>query len=470
MTDRHGPRDGLPGLEGQTTDDITAGWSDADWESWFADTVEPSPRWQTLIESYDSGVGFGRDARDVYPEREFALDAGTGTVDPDLLAGVRDLETLSRNPDRPPGSASESGVPAVEPGSEAVQTPGSDDAATSLASDFSRLSTQSKQRFFNGWYRIQEDTPAAAQPVPEDVPPPVDSIVPELTPGAGLGRNWRLWAIPLVIAGFIVGWAWVGGFGSEDEARDALQTEPTVTTQGPEEDPAPDDTGSEPTSALPAGSLPDETRASGPGVMTAVATGDDPARVSAALSEVRVSLGASCRGGTILVSSGSDSEGPSGHFYPDGSGGFVWDDNTRRDVEDGVQLEDADEVRDVTLADGALSFEWTRTNFDGSTWTVPISVPAPEGAEDWWAELPAAGPAPYSAEYQVEEADGSLVVTGTTDAPDGTVFEVSLPNGDRFPVEVVDGLFDVTVPGGTGSGGSAAQVFYGGHVLGCSTG
>jgi hypothetical protein len=148
----------------------------------------------------------------------------------------------------------------------------------------------------------------------------------------------------------------------------------------------------------------------------------------------------------------------------------VWDDNTRRDVEDGVQLEDADEVRDVTLADGALSFEWTRTNFDGSTWTVPISVPAPEGAEDWWAELPAAGPAPYSAEYQVEETDGSLVVTGTTDAPDGTVFEVSLPNGDRFPVEVVDGLFDVTVPGGTGSGGAAAQVFYGGHVLGCSTG
>lgn len=448
MTDRHGPQD-LPGLEGQSTEEITAGWSDQAWESWFRETVEPSDRWRTLLESYNIDEGFGDD--NDAAEARFARNDDSGEPDPDLLAGIKSLDALIDD-----GFMGFISWTRVAQGWDAShERAATEGDVSSLAAEFARLSTESRQRFFEGWYRVHEDA------VPAD-PAPADSIVDELTPGAGLGRNWRLWAIPVVIGGIIVLWIWAGGSGSEDEAREALQGEPTVTTAA-ESDP-------EPTTTLPAGTLPEERRVSGRGVVTEAYTADDRPRIETALSEVRVTLGASCQGGTILISSGSLSEGPSGHFYPDGFGGFVWDDNTRHDSEDGVQLVDADEVSGVTLADGTLSFEWTRTNFDGSTWTVPISLPAPEGAEDWWAELGAAGPAPYTAEYQAEEQDGSLVVTGTTDAPDGTVFEVVAASGDRFPVEVVDGVFQVTVPGATGSGGSSVQVFDGAHVLGCSTG
>jgi len=249
MTDRHGPRDELPGLEGQTTDDITAGWSDADWASWFADTVEPSDRWQTLLDSsYDR------------PDDDYdSPDDDSREPDPDLLAGVGDLAALINvaRAGPPPPLGILSWTRPTQGWEDSDERAATEGEVSSLASEFSRLSTESKQRFFNAWYRVHEGMQSGAQPVPEDErPPPVDSIVPELTPGGHLGRNWRLWAIPVVIAGFIF-WAWVGGFGSEDEARDALQTEPTLTTQGPEEESASEDPEPSPPTATLGSALQD---------------------------------------------------------------------------------------------------------------------------------------------------------------------------------------------------------------------
>ncbi|HUG75569.1 MAG TPA: hypothetical protein VMM81_07870, partial [Acidimicrobiia bacterium] len=217
MTDRTGPRDELPGLEGQATDHITAGWSDADWESWFANVVESNSRWRILVESFDLETGIPRTSE------WWATDLVTGARDPDLLRVMEGLEANTINTGSPESSN------AASIGS------GSADVGKLLADEFSRLSTESKQAFFDGWSRVRSSEGTLFDPDYER-PPPDDSIVPELTPGAGLGRNWRLWAIPLVFAGFIVGWAWLGGSGSEDEARDALQTEPPLTTQGPGEE------------------------------------------------------------------------------------------------------------------------------------------------------------------------------------------------------------------------------------------
>jgi hypothetical protein len=202
--------------------------------------------------------------------------------------------------------------------------------------------------------------------------------------------------------------------------------------------------------------------------------GDAPLSAEEAVEEVTIVLNPSPDGGTINLFSPRDSNGPSGVLRPDGNGG-EWDDNVQRDTRSGVTREDSDEVSEVSLRDGVLSFLWTRINLDGTGWEVRVSFPVPASWAAWWEWLPASGDSAAAPGYCVEvtttvEGDDLVVSGTTTGAPQGTVLEVFLLGTDRREVVEVgeDGKFNVTFPDAgvdESSSGTSVQVVRGSHVV-----
>jgi len=177
----------LPGLEGRPTRELVEGWTDDDWAAWFREEVIGTPSWETLASTFDPQYGFGED---LLPEKEFARDIRTGDVDEGLRLVAVKIGLAARD-SHPEDALMPPYTPPSELGAEITTDP-----TESFDFFFSRLSTEVKLRFFEGWYRVQEDVstddPAAAAPAPEEAtttePHPIagsyigdeDSIVPEL--------------------------------------------------------------------------------------------------------------------------------------------------------------------------------------------------------------------------------------------------------------------------------------------------
>ena len=205
MADPATQRGASPEQDDASGADRTRSWAAADWESWFQQTVIPSDRWKAL--RHAQGLGLGGDSADAAAADGFARDPRTGEPDPGLRAGLDALSRLAYR-DHRDGD---------------LLIPAGDTAAA----DFARLSAPARQQFMAGWERVHAVPGEDAGPDEE-----TDSIVPELSPlitGVDGPRTlpWRRWAIPIVIGGFIAGWAWLGGAGTEDDARRALTGSPT---------------------------------------------------------------------------------------------------------------------------------------------------------------------------------------------------------------------------------------------------
>ncbi len=253
-----------------------------------------------------------------------------------------------------------------------------------------------------------------------------------------------------VIIGIIVAAALAGGLfflvgGGDDTTDEASPADPTASEPS---EPAADDGAEAPLEM--AHMIPMEQSVVADGVLgelTVLAAGSgsgvDESRVQAAASQMRVQTAGSNRGGKILIGGGGpDAEGPSGEFFPDGQGGASFEDAKKRDIDigSGEEFEDSDEISDIEVADGFITFTWVRTNFDGSAWQVPMSLPLPEGGDAWFTALPATGPADCTASVSGVLEGDSLQVRGDTDAEPGTVLEIFLnggtAEGSRRKVEV----------------------------------
>ncbi len=182
------------------------------------------------------------------------------------------------------------------------------------------------------------------------------------------------------------------------------------------------------------------------GFLGSVATDVDQARVEGGLQGIRVWLRPSTTGGEITISGGPDGEGPSGGISPDGSGGYVWEDNAKNqyDSEINDSVKDGDVVTNIRIEGTTMSFTWERTNFDGTTWSAEISLEVPPETKRWFESLPAPSEATCSAEVGgSRNSDDSLTVNGTTDCAEGSRMTVLLFDGQRGVAEVRGGAFEI---------------------------
>jgi len=169
MTDRDttggGELGDLPGLEGQSTQDLVGGWSNKDWAEWFRDEVMSTRWWEPLGRTiHDDPTGAPITPADSFlleqeaaadrvreltgakpkeitfpdPIEEFARDIGTGEIDEGLASGAlalwRDV-TLWQGRTGPGG-------------------------AQPVDWHFSRISPEFRLQFFEGWYRVMEGAPS----------------------------------------------------------------------------------------------------------------------------------------------------------------------------------------------------------------------------------------------------------------------------------------------------------------------
>jgi phosphatidylethanolamine-binding protein (PEBP) family uncharacterized protein len=127
--------DGMPGMEGMSTDEAIGDWTDADWADWFSEVVKPSDEWAALKLRHDEDGTFLFDDRGLVSLTQ--PGSTPARLPGDLPEGLVEITTLIAN-----SFGFEPLVPML--------------TAPSMEGVFSRMSYENKKRFFEGWYAMKE--------------------------------------------------------------------------------------------------------------------------------------------------------------------------------------------------------------------------------------------------------------------------------------------------------------------------
>lgn len=156
--------DDMPGMEGMSTDDAVGDWTDAEWAEWFSDVVKPSHKWQGLMRRWDGDYGDFSDELKVNWDGD-KLGKSEAVPAPDYYFAEGGLADIIR----------------IMEGSFAHDPLLPSLTAPSFESVFSRMSYESKKRFFEGWYAMTEkrtSKPSSMQE-PEPDEPEGEITVPD---------------------------------------------------------------------------------------------------------------------------------------------------------------------------------------------------------------------------------------------------------------------------------------------------